>query len=166
MSTGFRKSMRSPLRGSVKISRRESWSMPSTPSSRRSSIAPSSRRPFGKASVSRAFMSGSPGDEAVDAGEVGAHGHAAPARLAKEGGGPPRLLAAGRLDDERALRPHVPARRARESSDHREPVAAAVEGKPGLVDPHLRRKLGHETAGQIRRVADDEIGAELADAVE
>src|SRR5437016_4152130 len=55
MSTGFRKSMRSPLRSSVKISRREPWSIPSTPSSRRSSSAPSSRRPFGSASVSRSF---------------------------------------------------------------------------------------------------------------
>src|SRR5258705_12606357 len=180
MSTGFRNSMRSPLRGSVKINRRESWSTPSTPSSRRSSSARSSRRPFGSASVRRAVMSArgpgaahrprsrdgpasrSPGDEPLDAGQVAAHRHLIPARPAQERRSGGRLIAARGLEDERAGRTQVRARRGRNPTDHREAVASTVESKPRLVDPHLRRELRHERARKIRRIAHDQGGPDIA----
>src|SRR4029453_9937955 len=130
MSTGFRKSSRSPRRGSLKMSFRESWSIPSTPSALRISSAPSSRRPFGRASVSP-FMrstsraSGSPRDE----------------QGRRRGG---RLDIASRLDDEHAGRTQNAARLDGDPPDQRETVDAAVQRQARLVGLPLRKNTGDE----------------------
>src|SRR5262249_34705580 len=172
MSTGFRKSSRSPRRGSLKMSFRESWSMPSTPSVLRISSAPSSRRPFGKASVSRSFTqsapraSGSPRDESRYTGQVGARLDFREILGAQERRRGTRLVVAGRLADEHAGRARGAARVAGDPPDQRKAVDAAVEREARLVALHLREKLGHEPGRQVRWIAHDEIGAETADTVE
>src|SRR4030095_938481 len=154
MSTGFRKSSRSPRRGSLKMSFRESWSMPSTPRVLRISSAPSSRRPFGKASVSRSFTrsapraSSSPRDESRDTGQVGACLDSCEILGAQEGRRGARLAVAGRLEEEHAGRTQDAARLDGDPPDQREAVDATVQRQARLVALPPPEELRDATRGQ------------------